>query len=82
MPWARRALAALPVTIVTGTSERIEFLLAACRHPAGNHRFEAAASIQLTGLGPGASNVSCHGFSGPVTPVRALRWGALKAVYR
>jgi hypothetical protein len=72
----------LPLTIVAGQPERLEFYLAGGRALGGSHGSEAIAVISFTGLSAGMSIVSCQGFAGGVTPVRRSTWGQLKTRYR
>ena len=72
----------LPVTIVAGRPETIEFELRGYRTPGGSHGSEGTGTIRFTGLPPGASVISCQGYAGQVTPARRTSWGTVKTIYR
>jgi hypothetical protein len=75
----------LPVTIVAGQPEPIEFVLSG-RRTVGSRidasGSQARASIGFTGLPAGATIVSCQGYSGAPVPARRPSWGRLKTIYR
>ena len=70
----------LSVAAVAGTPIR---LVAAVRAEAFDGRGQLEGLLEFTGLPPGASLVSCRGYSS-AAPVAARRtsWGRLKATYR
>lgn len=72
----------LPVTIVAGQPERIDFTIYGRRTPGGNHASEGTASYQLLGLPEGAVVTSCQGYTPGPTAARRASWGRLKAAYR
>ncbi len=72
----------LPVRIVAGQPEEIRFRLWGTRMPGGSHGATGTGRIRFTGLTPGSSIVSCHGFDGEVTRARNATWGEIKAQYR
>ncbi len=72
----------LPVTIVAGTPERIDFTAYGHRNPGGNHASEAYGTFTFLGLPAGASVTSCQGYAPLATPARPSTWGRLKAIYR
>jgi hypothetical protein len=74
----------LPVTIVAGTPVEIDFTLGG-RQLIGSTGDESDASgtITFSGLPPGATITSCHGYQGPqATPAKPVSWGKLKSLYR
>ena len=72
----------LPLTIVAGQPQAVEFELRGYRNPGGSHGSEGTGTIRFTGLPPGARVVSCQGFAGQATPVRSATWGRVKTIYR
>lgn len=72
----------LPLTIVAGSPETIEYQIWGHRTPGGNHGAEGTGLIRFQGLPPGAVVVSCKGYGQSPTPVRPTTWGRLKSVYR
>jgi len=72
----------LPVTIVAGTPERIDYQAWGHRNPGGFHSSEANVLVTFAGVPPGAFVVSCQGYGGIVTPTRAATWGRVKVLYR
>jgi hypothetical protein len=73
----------LPVKIVAGTPEEIEFTLGG-RQLIGSigDASDASATIAFAGVPPGAAVTSCRGYQGRATAVRVLSWGRLKSAYR
>ena len=72
----------LPVTLVAGQPEIIEFALSARRAAGGNNGAEGIGRIQFTGLPAGARVVSCNGYGNVATPARRRSWGQIKTIYR
>ena len=72
----------IPLTIIAGQPERLEFKLDGARSPGGSHGSEARGVLSFTGLPAGASVVSCQGFGVGPTPARRSSWGRLKSIYR
>jgi hypothetical protein len=72
----------LPLTIVAGSPETIEYQVWGHRTPGGNHGAEGTGLIRFQGLPPGAVVVSCKGYGQTPTLVRHTTWGRLKSVYR
>ena len=72
----------LPVTIVAGQPERIEFELAGYRSPGGNQIENGTGTIRFVGLDPSLRIVSCQGYGAGVVPARPKTWGSLKLLYR
>ena len=70
------------VRLVAGAPTLIAFELRGRRTPGGNHRVEAGGTFRFLGLPPGASIVSCQGFTGSPTPTASASWGRVKASYR
>lgn len=72
----------LPITIVAGQPQVIEFRLSAWKSAGGNHGASGTGHIGFRGLPVGAGVISCNGYA--LTPVPALRrsWGQLKMLYR
>jgi hypothetical protein len=72
----------IPFTIVAGHPERLELVLHAQKAAGGAHGSEASGRLTFHGLPPGMAIVSCQGFAGEAVPVRAVKWGRLKTLYR
>ncbi len=72
----------LPVTIVAGQPERIDFKIWGTRSPGGSHGSTGMGTIRFEGLPTGASITSCQGYGGTTTPARRTSWGSIKAIYR
>jgi hypothetical protein len=72
----------LPVTLVAGQANELEFQLGGYRAPGGDHHVEGTGSWRFLGLPAGAEVVSCQGFVGGPTPARPASWGTVKALYR
>ena len=72
----------IPVTIVAGAPEVLQFKLEGARTPGGAHASEATGTILFAGLPLGAAVTSCQGYSIRATPVRRASWGSIKSIYR
>jgi hypothetical protein len=72
----------IPVTIVAGQPEEIEFELWGRRSPGGSHGSEGTGQIQFVVQQTGIRVISCQSFGGQPVPTRVTTWGRLKATYR
>jgi hypothetical protein len=72
----------LPMTIVAGQPQVLEFALSARRHAGGNHGAEGIGHILFTGLPAGTRVVSCNGYGDALVPARRESWGQVKTIYR
>lgn len=72
---------ALPITIVAGSPELLEYDLTVLIPAGGNAGGSATGQIVFTGLPPGVTVTSCQGITS-ATPVQRTSWGVLKALYR
>lgn len=72
----------LPITIVSGQPEEIQFELWGRRAPGGSHGAEGTGRIRFIVQEPGVRVISCQGFGGLPVPTRSSTWGRLKTIYR
>lgn len=72
----------LPVTIVAGSPETIEFELWDVVTPGSWGGGFGTGHIHFLNVPPGVTVTSCQGYGSVVTPVRRTSWGALKTIYR
>jgi hypothetical protein len=72
----------LPVELVAGQPNGLEFELMGYRAPGGSHVVDGTGQWRFTKVPAGAVIVSCQGYVDPTTPVRPASWGRLKAAYR
>ncbi len=75
-------VARLPVVLVAGQPEVLEFLIAGSESAGGNHFVIGDGAYRFLDVPPGVVVVSCQGVAAGPTPTRATSWGRVKAMYR